>query len=150
MAVSGQQQNNIWLGKEVDRIRAGNSYFRSACRGYLPQQERYADLTVNSMYLFDRRSLEAESIPERRDELKGKMAAAGFEARLLKENISYVESAFDRIERKCGRKARGLLWENYVEGVPIREIAGKENMSERGVMRRFGSWLKEAGIIDGN
>ena len=146
-AAPGHARNNMFDKGGVIVITTGNSNFRSACRGYLPQQARYRDLTENSMYLFDRRSLDAQKDPDKRAQLKGKMTAAGFEARLLRENISYVEDAFERIERKCGRKARRLLWENYVDGVPIREIARAENVSERGVMRRFGTWLREADIV---
>ena len=59
----------------------------------------------------------------------------------LKEDISYVDSMFDSIEKKCGKNARALLWVLFVEAETQESVALTYGLTRRQVQYSMDKWM---------
>lgn len=61
----------------------------------------------------------------------------------LKENVSLVEEMFYKIEKKCGKDAKEILWTLFVEALTQESTASVYNMTRRQLQYSINKWMTQ-------
>lgn len=95
--------------------------FRSSCRIYKKELQDIAAYQKKTNVRYDD--------PER------------YLQKLMKDDVSFVERMFDRLEEKCGSNARVVVWLLYVENNTQENVAKDLGLTRRQLQYAVDKWL---------
>ncbi len=122
-----------------DSVRQKLFAFKSSCRLY--QNEKEAVRHLEKKYPgIEKLSEQGLSVQQ--------LDSFGFQGDkelyiFMKQDIAFVESTFDRIEKECGHSARVLMYSLYVLGLTQTAVSEESGITRRQLQYSLNKWIRK-------
>ena len=108
--------------------------FKASSKIYYKELEQIAELEKNNPWFVKEGEAGASSIAEKN---------AHDLYCLMKEDVKFVEDTYNQIEEECGKAAKIMMWNLYVDGANQLELAERFGYSRRQLQYNIKKWMKE-------
>ena len=114
--------------------------FAKCCRQYYHQKEMLSKTEVSINKPIPR------DIPEIRITVMAQRRLDVIKKQLLYDNIQMVDKEFEKIEKKCSKEARDVMWDVYVEQLGQKTVAPKYCMALPTLKKNVAKWKEKANL----
>ena len=128
------------MSKDNSAFKKRAAAFKSSCRVYRKEKERVTELEKQFPQFKTMKFEDGKfRIDLSEDNGRGMLELYQF----LKDDITFVEDTFKKIEETCGANAKVLLWSLFVENHIQTNVAEDFGLTRRQLQYSVDKWLHE-------